>query len=223
MKLLFIANEYAEADIFKKSLKRHDIEATFITYNQFLSEYALIEFEFTSAVLIVDSSLEIKQFLLLLHQKKLHIPKILLWKATRTVPKSLQDRCEHHLTESKDVFETVRKIKEIVYSYTVNDLYNEANSEVLQFGDIILDRRYRQMQIGGTTISLRNKEFALLEFFMLHPQRLLCRNTILESVWDINKTFMTNTIDVHIGKLRRILGKKNDLIKTVHSIGYIFG
>lgn len=223
MKLLFIANEYTEADIFKKSLKRHDIESTFITYNQFLSEYTPLEFEFASAVLIVDSSLEIKQFLLLLHQKKLHIPKILLWKATRTVPKSLQDRCEHHLTESKDIFETVRKIKDIVYSYTVNDLYNESDSEVLQFENIILDRRYRQIQIGDNTISLRNKEFALLEFFMLHPQKLLCRNTILESVWDINKTFMTNTIDVHIGKLRRILGEKNDLIKTVHSIGYIFG
>ena len=223
MKLLFIANGYNEAETFKKSLKRHDIDATFINYNQYFSEYAPQEFEFTAAVLTVDSALEIKQFLLLIHQKKMYIPKILLWKATRSVPKSLQDKCEYHLTESKDTFDTIRKIKEIVYSCTVNDLYNNTDAEILQFGDLILDRRYRQLQLSDKTVSLRNKEFALLEFLMLHPQKLLCRNTILESVWDIKKAFMTNTIDVQKGKLRRILGQESDLIKTVHSIGYIFG
>lgn len=223
MKLLFIANELAETDTFKKSLKRHNIDATFINYNQYFSDYAPSEFEFTAAVLIVHSAMDIKQFLLIIHQKKLHIPKILLWKATRSVPKSLQDKCEHHLTESNDAFNTVRKLKEIVYSSTINDLYNNNDAEILQFGNILLDRRYRQLQVGTKTIELRNKEFSLLEFLMLHPQKLLCRNTILESVWDINKTFMTNTVDVHIGKLRRLLGDENDVIKTVHSIGYIFG
>lgn len=223
MKLLFLSNGFADTDAFKKSLKRHGIDSMFINYNQYFSEYAPSEFEFTAAVLIVESATEIKQFLLVLHQKKLHIPKILLWKATRSVPKSLQDKCEHHLTVSDDPFDTILKVKEMVYSSTVNDLYNDNDTYILQFGDMLLDRRYRQLQIGDRTILLRNKEFALLEFLMLHPQKLLCRNTILESVWDINKTFMTNTVDVHIGKLRRILGEENDVIKTVHSIGYIFG
>jgi|GEM_PF-6261246 len=223
MKLLFISNTYREADFFKKALKEQDIDALFITYNQFFSEYTVEEFEYNAAILMVESSLEIKQFLLIVHQHKLHIPKILLWKATRTVPKSLQDKCEHHLTNVNDPFDAIRKIKEVVYSHTVNDLYNDLHAEVLQFGDLLLDRRYRQLQIGDTSIKLRNKEFALLEFLMLHPQRLLCRNTILESVWDISTTFSTNTLDVHIGRLRKLLGQQQNLIQTVHSIGYIFG
>ena len=222
MKLLIVSNHLSKDEKFRKALIRHNIDATHLEYNALFSSSSLKEFSYSAAVLIVNSTLEMKQFMIALRRQSLKIPTILLWGATRTIPRSMQEKCDHHLTQTESHGNTIQRIKEIVYSYTVNDLYTH-DLDVIQFGELLLDRRYRTLQYKNQTLQLRNKEFALLEFFMLHPQRLLCRNTILESVWDINKTFKTNTVDVHIGKLRKLLGDQGKLIQTVHSIGYIFG
>ncbi|MBT6068126.1 response regulator transcription factor [Candidatus Peregrinibacteria bacterium] len=222
MKILFISNKHEEAKNFFNALKSHNILTDQMDYNQLFSMNEVQEFEYSSIVFSVETTLEIKQFMLFIYQKQIHIPTILLWGATRTIPQSMQGKCTHRLSCCSDYFRTARKIKEIIYSYTVKDFYNKG-SDVLKFNGLTLDRRYRHLKLKDQIVTLRNKEFALLEFFMMHPQTLLCRNTILESVWDINKTFMTNTVDVHVGKLRKILGGKGELIKTIHSIGYIFG
>ncbi len=223
MQVLVISNELSSAHTLSQAFKTQGIHACYITFNDVLSTSLSQEFTFSAIILFVQTAMEMKQMLLLMHNKPFQIPTILLWRATRTVPHSLENICTHHLTMGKDLFDTIRQIKDRVYSYTVNDLYNRSNEEILMFGELTLDRRYRELRIGKQRMRLRNKEFALLEFFMLHPDRLLCRNTILESVWDMNKTFVTNTIDVHIGKLRKMLGGHRDLIQTIHSIGYIFG
>lgn len=223
MKLIIISNGRQKDERFQKALFKHNIDAVHLSYNDIFAPCPIEEFECSAALLIVQSTLEMKQFMLGIRQMTLHIPTILLWEATRTVPRSLQEKCDHHLTSDGDMDSTIQRVKGIVYGYTVNDLYNQ-DLDVIQFGDLLLDRRYRSLQFRDQIIQLRNKEFALLEFFMLHPQKLLCRNTILESVWDLNKTFQTNTVDVHVGKLRRLLGDDGkELIKTIHSIGYIFG
>lgn len=90
---------------------------------------------------------------------------------------------------------------------------------------ISLDLRRRIALRGHKAICLRNKEFELLEFFILNRDKTLPRDLILEFVWDRNADFASNTLDVHVNRLRRKLGDRQPykLIHTVHAIGYRFG
>ena len=95
---------------------------------------------------------------------------------------------------------------------------------VLKVRNLELNRETREVQCNGLSIYLRNKEFALLEFLMMNPGRVLSRETILESVWDRNANIFTNTIDVHINKLRKKIdySVSEKFIHTVPCSGYIF-
>lgn len=90
--------------------------------------------------------------------------------------------------------------------------------------DIGIDLMRHRVKRREKYIPLRNKEFSLLEFFIENQGKVLTRDTILEFVWDRNGTFASNTVDVHVNRLRRKLddGFKEKLIHTVHCIGYIF-
>jgi heavy metal response regulator len=92
----------------------------------------------------------------------------------------------------------------------------------LQVGDLVLDTTTRQVTRGGQAISLTNKEFALLEYLMRHPGRVLTRAMIAEHVWNYDFDNVTNVIDVHIRYLRRKVDDPFDskLIQTVRGAGY---
>ncbi|MDD3861414.1 MAG: winged helix-turn-helix domain-containing protein [Candidatus Gracilibacteria bacterium] len=101
----------------------------------------------------------------------------------------------------------------------------EDEERVLLYRNISLDLVSRKALIKGSTISLRNKEYSLLEYFMRNSNRVLTRTRLLEDVWDRNIFCSTNTVDVHVSSLRRKFKKyiKFEIIKTIHCIGYRFG
>jgi DNA-binding response OmpR family regulator len=86
-----------------------------------------------------------------------------------------------------------------------------------------LDISSHMVKVGNDFIYLRNKEFSLLHYLMLNRGKVLSRNEILENVWDRNADMMTNTVDVHISKLRKKIecGGENKFIRTVHCLGYV--
>lgn len=95
-------------------------------------------------------------------------------------------------------------------------------AEVLEIEDLKLDRTRRDAERGGRSLRLTPKEFALLEYLMLHPGATLDRLTIAEHVWDEAYEARSNTIDVIVGRLRRKLeeGGASQLIHTVKGVGY---
>jgi len=102
---------------------------------------------------------------------------------------------------------------------------DEIEGNVLVHRDLVLNVDTRELSFKGRRISLRNKDFALLHFFILNKGKLLSRMMILENVWDSNANIFTNTVDVHISRLRRILKTRNNespYIQTVPCSGYIF-
>lgn len=94
----------------------------------------------------------------------------------------------------------------------------------LAYADVEMDLLKRSVTRGGTLIRLRNKEFALLEFFMRRPDRVLPRVTISTHVWDMNFYLSSNVIDVYVAALRRKLdrGFEKRLIHTIIGVGYMF-
>ena len=93
---------------------------------------------------------------------------------------------------------------------------------VLEMGDLRLDRTGRHVERAGRAIELTAKEFALLEYFALHPGQVLSRATIAEHVWDQGYDAQSNVIDVIVSRLRRKLEADGAgrLIHTVGGVGY---
>ncbi len=94
----------------------------------------------------------------------------------------------------------------------------------LQIGDLSLNLINRRVSRGGSEAQLTNKEFALLEFFMRHPDQILSRETLSEKVWEETFDTLTNVIDVYINYLRNKIDRQYEpkLIHTVRGIGYMF-
>ena len=93
---------------------------------------------------------------------------------------------------------------------------------VLQIDDLKLNRLSHTVQRGGRSIDLSPKEFALLEFLMMHRGQAVSRSAIVEQVWKLNFDTMTNVVDVYINYLRRKIdfGFDRALIRTVRGVGY---
>lgn len=93
----------------------------------------------------------------------------------------------------------------------------------LIYGDVELDRVKHEALRAGSRLDLTPKEFRLLEFFLLNPERVVRRTELLEKVWDLTFDPMSNVVDVHVGHLRRKLrqASPDPLLHTVRGVGYI--
>ena len=98
----------------------------------------------------------------------------------------------------------------------------ERLATVLTYGDIELDREKRRVARSGRPIDLGPTEYRLLEFFLEHPGRVFSREQLLDSVWGRDIYIDERTVDVHIGRLRKLLnpGGEIDPIRTVRGAGY---
>jgi DNA-binding response OmpR family regulator len=94
----------------------------------------------------------------------------------------------------------------------------------IKAGDLVLDRKSRSTIRNGSKVPLLPKEFALLEFFMLHPEQVFSANDILDKVWSQEAESSPDVVRVHITRLRSKLGGsiEDSPIKTLHRVGYIF-
>ena len=93
----------------------------------------------------------------------------------------------------------------------------------LSVADLEFDLISRKVTRAGTRIELTAKEFALLEFFLRHPGRVLSRALIAQHVWGVDFDTFTNVIDVYVNYLRKKIdaGFPTKLIHTVRGVGYV--
>lgn len=91
---------------------------------------------------------------------------------------------------------------------------------VRRVADVEMDLLSRTVRRGERAITLTTREFALLEFFMHHPDRVLSRSEIGTHVWGMNFDPHSNLIEVFVSALRRKLGEPS-LIQTRIGAGYL--
>ena len=96
-------------------------------------------------------------------------------------------------------------------------------TELLEYGGIVVDKTAHSVTIDGKPIDLSFKEFELLTYFMENKGIALSREKILNHVWNYDYLGDARTIDTHVKKLRSKLGDKGDLIKTIWGVGYKMG
>ena len=93
----------------------------------------------------------------------------------------------------------------------------------LVVGDLSLDLLSRKVERAGKAIDLRPREFALLEYLMRHPGRVLSKTMILSHVWGYSFDPGTNVVDVLVSRLRDQVdeGFPTRMIHTVRGAGYV--
>jgi DNA-binding response OmpR family regulator len=95
--------------------------------------------------------------------------------------------------------------------------------DILEFEDLSLNRRTREVYRCQRLVELTAKEFDLLEYLLAHPRQVITRDRILQEIWDYNFIGDTNVIEDYIRYLCLKLEANNEkrLIQTVHDVGYV--
>jgi DNA-binding response OmpR family regulator len=95
----------------------------------------------------------------------------------------------------------------------------EYDEDVIRAGDVELDRGSRSVTVAGAEVELTAREFDLLWHLAERPGVVVGRQRLLERVWGLAFPGGTRTVDVHVGQVRRKLGR-SELIRTVRGSGY---
>lgn len=101
---------------------------------------------------------------------------------------------------------------------------NQDSENYLLAPNLKMNLNTKEVFRNDTCITLTAKEYALLEYFLKNPNRVISREEIAEKVWSLDFDTGTNIIEVYVSYLRNKIDKHNEpkLIHTKKGMGYIF-
>jgi DNA-binding response OmpR family regulator len=100
----------------------------------------------------------------------------------------------------------------------------KADPVILSIDNLSLNPATRTARRGNNTIVLTTREYALLEYFMRHPNQVITKTELLEHVWDYNYNGLSNIVETYVKYLRKKLQtnlSEKQLIHTMRGSGYI--
>ena len=153
-----------------------------------------------------------------LRRRRIHTPILLL-----TARDSVDDRvqgldcgADDYLVKPFAMRELLARLRALLRR---NHPYTNGRLEI---GDLVVDPITHTVEREGRSIDLTPKEFALLEYFMYHPNQVVTREMIEQHIWNYDFECNSNVIDVYVRRLRRKIDYpfKVKLLATIRGIGY---
>jgi two-component system, OmpR family, response regulator len=146
---------------------------------------------------------------------------VLILSAQRTVDdrvRGLQAGGDDYLTKPFAFAELVARVQALIRRAT-----GATEPTRLSVRDLTLDLLTRRTERAGKSLDLRPREFALLEYLMRNPGRVLSKTMILSHVWGYNFNPGTNVVDVLVSRLRDKIDRDFEpkLLHTVRGVGYV--
>ena len=92
----------------------------------------------------------------------------------------------------------------------------------ISLGAVLVDVEKKRVVVDGAELRLSKKEFGILKMLMTHPGRLFSREEILTEVRQGESCVLDRTVDVHIARIRRKLGKESTRLTNRQGYGYCF-
>lgn len=158
-----------------------------------------------------------------LRQEKIHTPILLLTAKGQTEDKvkGLDAGADDYLTKPFSFEELLARVRALVRRKGT-----EVQS-ILSVDDLTMNIKQFEVKRGGVPVSLTNKEFSLLEFFMSKKGVIVTKDQIIQHVWNFDADILPNTVEVYVKKLRDKIDSafpnKKQLIRTVRGFGYRLG
>lgn len=96
------------------------------------------------------------------------------------------------------------------------------NDNILEYGDVQLNISTYDLECNGTSITLTQKEFEILKYFMQRPKNVVSKDDIISKLWGYDSDVEHNNIEVYISFLRKKLAYINSSVKitTLRRVGY---
>ena len=146
---------------------------------------------------------------------------VLILSAKRSVDdrvKGLQAGGDDYLTKPFAFAELLARVQALIRRAS-----GTAEPTRLVAGELTMDLLSRRVERAEQHIDLRPREFALLEYLMRHPGRVLSKTMILSHVWGYNFDPGTNVVDVLVSRLRDKIDRDFEpkLLHTVRGVGYV--
>ncbi len=159
--------------------------------------------------------------------EKVMIP-VLILSARHTVSDriaGLKKGGDDYLVKPFSFSELLARVQALIRRSGLRDNDADGNaSGVLVFRDLEIDPWKHEVRRDGTTIPLKPREFALLEYLARNRDRVVSKTMILENVYEYSFDPQTNVVDVLVCRLRNAIDKDFEpkLIHTVRGMGYVF-
>jgi DNA-binding response OmpR family regulator len=132
---------------------------------------------------------------------------------------------DDYVTKPFSPREVVARVRAVLRRGERSDPDGRTEPDVLEFGDLRIDRARREASRSGEPLHLTRKEFELLDFLAAEPGRTFTRTELLEEVWDFAWDGDSSTVTVHVRRLREKIEDDPSSparLVTVWGVGYRF-
>jgi len=221
MRILVVEDEHKIANSIKKGLEQESF-AVDVAYDgtDGYDMAAVEEYDVVVLDLMLPSMDGIEICKKLREEENIHTPILML-----TAKGQLNDKVEGLNAGADDYLVKPFAFEELLARIkALTRRPKAALTTTLTVGDLSLNTNTYEVRRSGKQIQLSKKEFALLEYLLRNPGKILTKDQIISHVWNYDADVLPNTVEVYIGYLRDKIGKpfkgSQPLIQTVRGFGY---
>lgn len=223
MRILVVEDEHKIANAIKKGLEQ-EAYAVDVAYTG-TEGYDLAASEEYDLIILdrLLPGMDGIEFAANLRSKQVHTPILMLTAKEQTEDKveGLNAGADDYLTKPFAFEELLARIKALTRRP------RDTIGSILSYQDLSLNTLTYEVKRGDMPIQLSNKEYALLEYLLRHPEQIVTKEQIISHVWDYDADVLPNTVEVYVGYLRNKVDKpfpdKPAIIQTVRGFGYKIG
>lgn len=218
MRLLIVEDDEKIASFLVKGLKQSGYAVDHCGDGERASELAQSVAYDAMVVDIMLPKLDGLSLIQRLRSRDVRVP-VLILSARASVDdrvRGLQAGGDDYLTKPFAFSELLARVQALIRRAT-----RTAEPTRLTAGNLTLDLLSREVQRDGEKIELQPREFALLEYLMRHPNRVVTKTMILEHIFDYSFDPQTNVVDVLVHRVRGKVDPDKTMIQTIRGVGYV--